>query len=75
MTNATFDEQVACALDLKRAWTQERRDQLAAGASAKTIQQIDDILESIRNDIRDLNWRRANNAIPDSVMIDPEANR
>lgn len=49
---------IDCALDLKRAWGQEKRDQLAAGASQKTITQIDEILESILDDIRALNAQR-----------------
>ena len=58
MSAYTLQEQIDCALDLKRAWTQEKRDQLAAGASKKTIGQINDILKSILDDIRDLNRKR-----------------
>lgn len=53
-----LQEKIDCALDLKRAWGQEKRDQLAAGASQKTIGQIDDILASILDDIRALNRQR-----------------
>lgn len=58
MSAPSLQEKIDCALDLKRAWGQERHDQMAAGASRKTIKQIDEIIESILDDIRDLNRQR-----------------
>lgn len=55
---------IACANDLKRAWGQEKRDQIAAGASAKTLQQIDEIILSIRHDLGELHSQLPTRPLP-----------